>query len=116
MVSDRITFTIGNDRYKRVEDYVKNNKAFPNMSFFINYSIDFFMDHRHNKFISDFIYYLGFPFLAFLGLVGITLLFPTLFFYILLVIVGIYLIVLFYLFYNKYKGVKRRGYNRQRKS
>ena len=54
-------------------------------------------------------YYLGLPTLAFLGLIGLTLTFPTIFFLGLTIVTGGYIVVFFFLFYNKYKKVKKRN-------
>ena len=83
------------------------NKHYNNISDFFNKTGWSQINDIRNRFFSDFIYYLGFPTLAFLGLVFLSITLINLFFYILTIIVGIYIVVLFHLFYNKYHKEKR---------
>jgi len=97
------TFNITIERHKKVKKHIKNPDT---IATFINKSIDQRIKMLETKYLSDFIYYLGFPTLMFLGMVSLSLVFPNWLFYVLTVIIGIYIVILFYLFYNKYRGVK----------
>jgi len=97
-------FDITSKRLEKVKKVVENHNMFPTVSTFINKSIDFYLEHLRTRFLSELMYYIGFPALAFIGLIGITLLFPTLFLYIITGILGVYLLILGFLFYNKYRG------------
>ena len=94
------TFNITTERYKKVKEHCDN------ISQFINESIDINIKRIETKHLSDFIYYIGFPFLCLLGSIAITLYLGSLIFYIITGIIGVYLIILIFLFYNKYRGVK----------
>ena len=80
--------------------------VFADRSTGINHAIDFFFKTNETKRIVDFMYFVSIPFLFFLITLGITLFFGNLFFYLLFVVSGVYLFIFFYLFYNKYRGVK----------
>lgn len=97
------TFNIGLERLTKIKKHVTNPDTVTN---FITRSIDHEITNLETRHLSDFIYYIGFPTLAFLGMVSVTLMFPSLFFYILTGVIGVYIIILFFLFYNKYKKVK----------
>ena len=94
------TFNITTERYIKVKEYCNN------ISQFINESIDINLKQKETKHLSDFIYYIGFPLLCFVGCVGITIYLSDIFFYIVTSVVGIYFIILIFLFYNKYRGIK----------
>ena len=98
-MGERLTFTITEERHKKIIPLIKNPET---ITSFVNNAIDHEIHNRKTRFMSDFIYYLGFPTLAFLGLVFLSLTFMNLFFYVLTVILGSYIVVLFFLFYNKY--------------
>ena len=87
-----------------IKKLIKNPDTISN---FINHAIDIRIKTLETKYMSDFIYYLGLPTLAFLGMVFISLTFPTWFFSILTGVIGLYIIILFFLFYNKYRGKKK---------
>lgn len=97
----RFTFEIGEKRLENVKRHLKENET---ITEYIQKSIDYKLKMQDSRYLSDFIYYLGMPFLAFLGLVGLCLFIPNIFFYSLLIVVGFYISILFYLFYNKYRG------------
>jgi hypothetical protein len=98
------TFDMTQERYERIKEYVEKHKAFNSMGFFLNYAADFYIDHRRSKQLSDFLYYIGFPLVAFICFISLMLYFSDFFFYILTSIIGVYLIILCYLFVNKYRG------------
>jgi len=95
------TFTISttSERLDKIKNVIKNPET---MASFINRAIDHELHNLETRYMSDFIYYLGFPTLAFLGMAFLSLTFMNLFVYIITVIIGIYIVVLFFLFYNKY--------------
>lgn len=98
------TFDITKERLEKIKLLIKNPDTISN---FINGAIDIRIKTLETRYLMDFLYYLGLPTIAFLGMVGITLLFPTLFFYMLTVLLGAYIVILFFLFYNKYRGKKK---------
>ena len=104
------SFNIGQERLDKIKTHIYNPDTVTN---FITRAIDHELVNLETKHLSDFIYYIGFPTLAFLGMVAVTLILPSLFFYILTSVVGVYIIILFYLFYNKYRKVKQHAsYNK----
>jgi len=76
---------------------------------FINKAVDIHIKSLKTRYLSDLFYYIALPFLSFMGFIGITLYLADMFFTILTCIVGIYLIILVFLFYDKYKKVKKNG-------
>ena len=86
---------------KRVEQCNKfiDNKRFNAVSDVINTAID-------KALVLEFITHVGVSLFWFLAGVGLTLNDPGLYFYVLTVGAGIYLVISFSIFYNKYKGVK----------
>jgi len=98
------TFDITKNRLERIKKLIKNPDTISN---FINRSIDKEIRTLETRYLSDFIYYLGLPTLAFLGMIYISLTYPTFFFFIIMSVLGFYIIVLFFLFYNKYRGGKK---------
>jgi len=102
--TNRFTLWTTNTRLDKIKPLVKNPET---ISSFINRAIDHEIHNIETKYLSDFIYYLGLPTLAFLSMVFICLYFALLFLYIITVVLGIYIIVLFYLFYNKHHKEKR---------
>jgi len=97
--TDRFTLWTTKTRLDKIKTFVSNPDTISN---FINKAIDHELHNLETRYMSDFIYYLGFPTLAFLGMVFLSLSYLNLFFYIITVIIGIYIVVLFFLFYNKY--------------
>jgi len=104
MSTKNFSFSTTTERLNKIENIIKNPET---MSSFINRAIDHEIHNIETKYLSDFIYYLGLPTLAFLSMVFICLYFALLFLYIITVVLGIYIIVLFYLFYNKHHKEKR---------
>jgi len=119
---NRMNILVKNDRYpdrstllnslidreyetlEKIKLFVKN----PDTTFnFVNRAIDREIKTLKTRYLSDFIYYLGLPTLAFLGMVYVSLTYPTFFFFIIMAVLGFYIIVLFFLFYNKYRGGKK---------
>lgn len=99
------TFTISTttELLKDINVLITKNQ-FKNTSDFFNKTGLARVNDLKSRYLSDFIYYLGFPTLAFLSMVFVCLTFPSFFIYIITIIVGIYIVILFYLFYNKYRG------------
>ena len=100
-----VSFSTSDERIQTIDSFVKTGYS-PDRSTFINTAIDFYLNHIRTKYLTDFMYFFGIPFFIFLVSVGITLYFSNMFFYVISSISGIYLIIFFYLFYNKYRGVK----------
>ena len=103
----RLTFVITDERYNRLEEYLQEHTIFPSMTHLINYAIDYYIDTHKARMISDFIYYIGFPFGVFLGFIFLTFYLKDVTFYVLTAIVGFYLIILIYLYYDRY--LKNKG-------
>lgn len=103
----RFTFTIGSERLEKVKRLTKKGP----INDFINSALDFYITHLETKFMSELMYYVAFPFLAFFGCLILTIILEHILFYILSGIMGVYLIILIYLFYSKYGKVKH-GNNR----
>ena len=99
------TFTISTstELLNEINILIKKEQ-FKNTSDFFNKTGLARVNDFKSRYLSDFIYYLGFSTLAFLSMVFLSLTFLSLFFYIITIILGIYLVILFYLFYNKYRG------------
>jgi len=100
-----VSFSTSDERLDKIDSFIKNGHT-SDRSTFINQSIDFYFRSLESKKIIDFMYLISIPFLFFLTTIGITLFFASLFFYIVSTVSGIYLIIFFYLFYNRYRGVK----------
>ena len=100
---DSFTFSTTSERLEKIERL----NGFPSKSDFINRALDFYINHLETKFLSDLLYYIGFPFVALLGFVGLSMFFLNWFFYVCTIIVGMYIIILGFLFFNKYKKVKK---------
>lgn len=98
-----VSFSTTDERVSKIDSLVKTGMS-PDRSTFINTSIDFYMRHIETKYLSDFIYYIGFPFLALVLCVGFTMIFLSWFFYLITIMIGAYLIILIFLFYKKYRG------------
>lgn len=98
------TFNITEERYNEIKKYLKNPET---VTSFVNNSIDNQIENIKSRYLIDFIWYLGMPTLGFLGMVSICLLYPTLFFFIITIILGVYIVILFYVFYNKYHRRKK---------
>jgi len=98
------TFNIGKERLDKIKKIIKNPET---ISDFINGSIDIRIKTLETRYMSDFIYYLGLPLLGFLGAVYLALTYPSWFFFIIMTVIGFYIVVLFFLFYNKYRGGKK---------
>jgi len=99
---ETFTFSTTQHRLNKIE---KLNR-YPSKSDFINKAIDLYVEQIETRYLSDFIYYIGFPLLGFLGFIGLTLYFATPFFYLCTMIISIYIIILNFLFFKKYKKVK----------
>jgi len=93
------------ERMSRVDEFIGNSN-YADRAAFINDAIDKFFESYNAKFVIDFMYFIGVPLFLFLISIGLTLYLVSLFFYILTGISGIYLMIFFFLFYNKYKGIK----------
>lgn len=100
-----ISFSSTDERICKIDVFVEKG-LFADRSTFINKAVDFWFETKESKRTLDFMYFVSIPFLFFLVTLGITLYFGSLFFYALFGISGVYLIIFFYLFYNKYRGVK----------
>ena len=99
------SFVITEQRHEKVKKIHDKNKS-DSMADIINTAIDFYLNHLETKYLMDMMYFFGIPFFIFLTAVGITLYFSNMFFYVVSGVSGIYLVIFFYLFYNKYRGVK----------
>ena len=106
---DRFTFTPTEERLEKIKKHIPNPDTPDTISIskFINRAIDYKIKNIETRHLSDFIYYLGLPTLAFLGMLFLSLTLLNLFFYILTTVIGGYIVILFFLFYNKYKKVKK---------
>jgi len=100
-----ISFSTTDDRLEKIDGYIQKG-AFPDRSSLINSSIDFYLDHLQSKYVQDFMYMIGLPFFLFLVMLGFTLYFQTVYFFVLTGMSGVYFMVFIFLFYNKYRGVK----------
>jgi len=94
------------ERLSKVDGFIGNNSNYADRAAFINDAIDKFFEAYNAKFVIDFMYFIGVPLFLFLISVGLTLYLVSLFFYIITGISGIYLMIFFFLFYNRYKGIK----------
>ncbi len=103
-----VNFSSTTERIDRIDNLVSNG-FYPNRSTFINTSIDFLLRTHDINRIVDFLYFVAPGVFFFLGCVGLTLFLRSVFFFVLTGISAIYLMVFFYLYYNKYKGVKNRN-------
>jgi len=97
---ESFNFSTTSERLEKIERL----NGFPSKSDFINRALDFYIEHLETRYLIDFMYYIGFPFLALLGFVGLSMFFANWFFYICTIIVGIYIIILAFLFGHKYKN------------
>jgi len=93
------------ERMNKVESFVGNNN-YTDKAAVINAAMDKFFELYDSKYVIDFMYFIGVPLFLFLVSVGLTLYLASLFFYIIAGIAGIYLMIFFFLFYNRYKGIK----------
>jgi hypothetical protein len=100
-----ISFNLDDERISKLDSLIKNG-GFKDRTDCIVKSLDFMFKTLESKHLIDFMYFVSIPFLFFLVVIGLTLYLTSLFFYIMSAISGIYLIIFFYLFYNKYRGVK----------
>ena len=82
----RFSLYIPSEKLEKIKRLSKK-RAITNNDF-VNQAIDFYLNHLETKFLSEFMYYIGFPTIAFIGLVGVTLFFATIFFYILTAVTG----------------------------
>jgi len=87
-------------------DTIDRLNRFNSKSDFINKAIDIYIEHLKTKYLTDFIYYIGFPFIALFGFVGLSMFFLSWFFYVCTIIIGIYLCILIFLFISKYRRKK----------
>jgi len=87
---------------EEVKNIVKNNKNYPTIASYINKAIYFYNKRNQEQKSIEFMYFICIPLGLFLGCIGLSLHLASLFFYIISVIFGIYLMVFVYLFYNKY--------------
>ena len=92
---------------KRLEKIDQLN-SFNSKSDFINKALDMYIEHIETKYLSDFIYYIGFPFLAFISFIGFSIYLVNWFFYVCTIIVGLYLCILVFLFARKYSRRKKQ--------
>lgn len=99
-----ISFSTTDKRVKRISDYV-DDKHYVDTSGFINAAIDKLFELHEMNVTIDFLNFIAFPLFLFIITVGMVLIIPNLFFYILNGLSGIYLIVFVYLFFYKYRGV-----------
>jgi len=95
---ESFNFSTTAERLKKIDKL----NSFNSKSDFINSALDYYIEHIETKYLSDFIYYIGFPFISFIGLFGLSLYFINWFLYFCTVIVGIYLCILGFLFMRKY--------------
>jgi len=102
MGSTSFSISTTNERLNEIERINPYNCK----SDFINKAIDVHIKTLKTRYLSDVLYYIGIPLLALIGLFGLSLYFKEMFFVLLTAIVGIYLVVLVVLFYDKYRGGK----------
>ena len=102
-----VSFSTTDERMNKIDSLVEHG-VFADRSTGINQAIDFFFKTNEIRRTVDFMYFVSIPFLFFLITLGITLYFGNLFFYVLFAVSGMYLFIFFYLFYNKYRGVRWR--------
>jgi hypothetical protein len=103
-----ITFSSTSERIQKVDTLVQQG-YYPDRSTFINTGIDFLLKTHNTNRVMDFLYFIFPGVFFFLGCIGATLFLRSLFFFVLTGISGLYLMVFIYLYYNKYKGVKKHG-------
>jgi len=102
-----VTFRTSDEKLEKIDTFIKKNKHIKDRSDIINKSLDFFIQHIETKFLSDFIYYIGLPSLAFIGSIFLTFYLTDIIFYIIAAIIGVYLVILVYLFRYKYRGGRK---------
>lgn len=99
------------ERISLCDSYVKSDhyNQYNAISDVINSAIDLFHKINKQNILLEFITHIGTSMFLFLVGVGLTLYLPLeykMFFFGLTVFAGVYLAISFFIFYNKYKGVK----------
>jgi len=107
----RRSFSTSDERINWLEKLVEKG-VYPDVSTCINESIDLNRRGIENKKSIEFMYFICIPLGLFLGCLGLSLHLASLFFYIVSVIFGFYLMIFVYLFYNKYRSVKYGNNNK----
>jgi len=79
----------------------------PNISNFFNEAALYRLSEQKTQKRVEFMWFIALPFLAFLGLLYLTLYLKDMFFYILMAILAIYLIIFIYLFVDKHYRSKK---------
>lgn len=103
MVS-KISISTSDERLRKIDSFLKKTSKFQDRSSLINKAIDFYFQHIETKSLSDFIYYIGLPSVAFIACIFLTFYLTEVVFFILSAVIGIYLIILGYLYNYKYRG------------
>lgn len=94
----KTTFTISTDT--ELLNWIKTQTD--NVSNYFNDAVKYKKNEYKNRKKTEFMYYIGLPFLGVIGSIAATLYFLSLFFYILTSIISIYLMVFIFLYYDKY--------------
>jgi len=103
---EAVSFTTTKSRIEKMDGYIKNKNA-PHRSAFINNAIDSYFRQIETHGLFDFMYFIGLPFFIFLISIGTTIIVNSLFFYLVSALFGFYLMIFGFLYYAKYKGVKK---------
>lgn len=97
------TFTISTST-ELIEEIKKHTD---NVSSFFNGAVRFQLNQYRTQRQTEFMWYIALPFLGFIGCIGATLFFESIFFFILMAVSGIYLIVFITIYINKYRRRKK---------
>ena len=100
-----VSFSISNERLNIIDEFIKTSN-YPDRSTFINAAIDFKIQNIKNKYLFEFLYLIGFPFLVFLISAGLALFFVSIIFFVVMGFSGLLLVISFFLFYNQYRSGK----------
>ena len=98
------TFTISTTT-ELIEEIKKHTDN--NISSFFNKAACFQLNQYKLQRQTEFMWYIALPFLGFIGCIGATLYFESIFFFILMSVSGIYLIIFITIFINKYRRKKK---------
>ena len=111
-MNSRFTFSTTKQRLEKIDSFI-DGKRFKDKTDFINNSIDNQIKSLSTKYLFEFIYLIGFPFLVFLVSAGLALFFVSIIFYVVMGFSGLLLVISFFLFYNQYKGGIKHASNHQ---
>jgi len=102
----RVSFSTSDDRLVRIDRLIVD-KIYPDRSTCINNFIDHGLKNLEINKIVDFMQFVAFPLFFFMVSLGISIVTPSIFFYILSGLAGLYLIIFGSLYYRKQEGFKK---------